>query len=147
MNKIHFIELYLDEFYPELTEEEKEKKLNDLGLKSARQLKEEEIEKVAKLIEDNDGGDGDYRGVCFYKKDFPKEPKHFSDDWDSYREQEKEAYKKFAENILNDGNDIEDIENMLDLLYMITEEGCCETYSEIDLRTALNKFKVIRKES
>ena len=143
-----FSEALINSLYQDtITEEEKEKTLNDLGIKSERQIKEEEIEKVSKMIEDNDGGDGIYRGVSFYKKDFPKEPKHFSDNWDSYRNQRKEAYKKFAENILNDGNDIEDIQNMLDLLYMITEEGCCETWSEIDLRTALNNFKVIRKEN
>lgn len=136
----------LDEMFPELTEEEKEMKLNDLGLESERQIQEKEIEKVAELIEDNDGGDL-FNGVSFYIKDFPKEPKYSSsDDWKIYRKQEKEAYKKFAENILNDGNDVEDIENMLDLLYMITEEGCCETYSEIDLRAALKNFKVIKKE-
>lgn len=135
----------LDEMFPELTEEEKEKKLNDLGIKSERQKREEEIEKVAKLVEDNDGTN--FYGVNFYIKDFPKEPKYSSsDDWKTYKKQKKEAYKKFAENILNDGNDVEDIENMLDLLFMITEEGCCETWSEIDLRAALNNFKVIKKE-
>jgi hypothetical protein len=135
----------LDEMYPEITEEEKEMKLNDLGLESERQIQEKEIEKVAKLIENNDGGFDGYRGVSFYIKDFP-ERKNFSS-YDSYAEQEKQAYKKFAENLLNDGNDVEDIDNMLDLLYMITEEGCCETYSEIDLRAALKNFKVIRKEN
>ncbi len=143
-----FSEALINSLYQNtITEEEKEKKLNDLGVKSERQIKEKEIEKVAELVEDNDGGYDCYRGVSFYKKDFPEEPKHFSDDWDEYRKQEKEAYKKFAENILNDGNDIEDIENMLDLLDMIEERGCCETWSEIDLRAALKNFKVIRKES
>lgn len=143
---ISLLETLIDDLYQgTITEEEKEEIMNRNGVKSERQIKEEEIEKVAKLVEDNDGGFEGYRGVSFYKKDFP-ERKNFSS-YDSYEEQEKQAYKKFAENILNDGNDIEDIENMLDLLYMITEEGCCETWSEIDLRTALKKFKVIRKEN
>ncbi len=152
----------LDEMFSELTEEEKERKLNDLGVKSERQIKEEEIEKVREILNSRKFNLKDLEEV-----EFPNIPR-FAKTCVSenaickYLEERYEKYTEYIKEILEDENTCEDVKNAVDLLNSIKDfeydEECLDDYMvrdseqfeieiNIDFRKFLKEFKVIRKES
>lgn len=156
------IENLLDELYPELTEEEKERMLNDLGVKSERQINKEEIEKVREILDSRKFNLKDLEKV-----EFPNIPR-FAKTCVSknaiykYLEKRYEKYTEYIREILEDGNTCEDVKNAVDLLNSIEhfeyDEECLDDYMvkdseqfeielNIDFRKFLKDFKVIRKES
>lgn len=155
------IDNLLDELYPEITEEEKESKLNDLGIKSERQIQEEEIEKVREILDSRK-----FNLKDFEKVEFPNIPRFAKTGVSEkaickYLEERDEKYTEYIRVILEDGNTCEDVRNAVDLLnsieYFEYDEECLDDYMikdteqfeielNIDFRKFLKDFKVIKKE-
>lgn len=107
-------------------------------IKSEVKNNEEEIEKVAKLIEDFQTNYGFFRIGDIDKKpsnSFAFPLSHCI----------KEDYYTYSKNLLNDKNTYEDIKNILDILsmtYMYNSDYEEPVY--IDLRKVLKEFRIIR---
>lgn len=138
MNKIHFIELCLDE------------------------LEEKEIEKVREILDSRKFNLKDLEKV-----EFPNIPRFAKIDVSEkaickYLDERYEKYTEYIRGILEDGNTCEDVKNAVDLLnsikdfeydeeclddYMVSDSSQFEIELNIDFRKFLKEFKVIRKES